>query len=512
MDKISVNNLRSLRNVEGVSLKPITALVGKNSSGKSSFLRIFPLLKQTISTRTSSPILWYGNNVDFGDFSQSISRGTNDDCIEMGFEFLTSNTEDNYPKRSLLPFYEGELVKPDSKIKVVVGIGSDFFSYISIIIWSQEITIRFKNAKSLQSILVNNSEIPLDDFTVFHFSETFLPQIISSEYLNYGKKKSSLIRSDLIKIFKKIATNNTLPDTINKLIDDIHIGKVEDIKKQLSNTKLSKKISNHFQNFDPITSDFKKINNYLLAIKIPSLIELINDEISGFARSVRYIEPIRARANRYYRPQGITVNDVDSSGDNIHMFLENLSDYMKKDFQKWTKEVFGFIIHTDRDGGHISILIEDSDDEEKYNVTDMGFGYSQIIPIVVLLWNFKHNMESRRKQSYGIDSTLICIEQPELHLHPELQAKLIDVFVKIINFVNKEKVFGEVKIIFETHSETMISRLSYLINKNLISKDQVNVLVFDKVENRTIITESNFTDEGYIENWPIGFFSPERFI
>ena len=54
-----------------------------------------------------------------------------------------------------------------------------------------------------------------------------------------------------------------------------------------------------------------------------------------------------------------------------------------------------------------------------------------------------------------------AIEQPELHLHPALQAKLIDVFSQLASKENG----GKIKFVLETHSEAMINRLGYLINK-----------------------------------------------
>ena len=69
MDSIRIRNLRSLTDTEDIQIKPLTILVGKNSSGKSTFLRFFPLMKQTLSTKKNEPILWYSKeNVDFGSF------------------------------------------------------------------------------------------------------------------------------------------------------------------------------------------------------------------------------------------------------------------------------------------------------------------------------------------------------------------------------------------------------------------------------------------------------------
>ena len=69
--EIQLKNFRSLKDTGIQTLSPITLLVGENSSGKSTFLRAFPLIKQSISQRTSGPILWAGDVDDYVDFVAS---------------------------------------------------------------------------------------------------------------------------------------------------------------------------------------------------------------------------------------------------------------------------------------------------------------------------------------------------------------------------------------------------------------------------------------------------------
>jgi predicted ATPase len=99
----------------------------------------------------------------------------------------------------------------------------------------------------------------------------------------------------------------------------------------------------------------------------------------------------------------------------------------------------------------------------------------------------------------------IAIEQPELHLHPALQAKLIDIIAKIAEE-------NDVRFIIETHSETMINRIGTLIYKKKLDKNDVDISIFDKKfgDVETHVSKSTFDDEGYLENWPIGFFEPEE--
>jgi AAA15 family ATPase/GTPase len=89
--KIGFKNLRSLKETGLIEIRPITFLLGQNSSGKSTFLRSFPLLRQSIETRTKGPILWYGGFVDFGDYNTAVFDKAVDTYIEFQFEINLTN-------------------------------------------------------------------------------------------------------------------------------------------------------------------------------------------------------------------------------------------------------------------------------------------------------------------------------------------------------------------------------------------------------------------------------------
>ena len=74
MKYLKVNNLRCLRAMPKIELKPLTLLVGRNSSGKSTFLRTFPLFRQSIEKRTNAPLLFFGDFVDFGTFEDAYCK------------------------------------------------------------------------------------------------------------------------------------------------------------------------------------------------------------------------------------------------------------------------------------------------------------------------------------------------------------------------------------------------------------------------------------------------------
>lgn len=129
---------------------------------------------------------------------------------------------------------------------------------------------------------------------------------------------------------------------------------------------------------------------------------------------------------------------------------------------------------------------------------DIGIGISQVLPVLV--------------NAYASKNSLVTIEQPELHLHPGLQAELGDLFI--------ESALGENQntFIIETHSEHLILRILRRIREtsegnlaeNLpsITPDNVQVIYAKPTSNGTIFYNLPISEDGdFVENWPDGFFT-----
>lgn len=128
---------------------------------------------------------------------------------------------------------------------------------------------------------------------------------------------------------------------------------------------------------------------------------------------------------------------------------------------------------------------------------DVGIGISQVLP--VLVYSFAHQ------------NKLIAIEQPEIHLHPALQAELGDVFI--------ESALGERKntFVLETHSEHLILRIMRRIRETTkgtlpegltpIKPEDVSVLYVEPDGSRSIVREMELNANGeFVKSWPGGFF------
>jgi len=124
---------------------------------------------------------------------------------------------------------------------------------------------------------------------------------------------------------------------------------------------------------------------------------------------------------------------------------------------------------------------------QRYTLADVGFGVSQIIPILV------EGLRSERGHT-------LILEQPEIHLHPKLQMLLADFFISMA--------LSDKKLLIETHSDHIINRLARRIVEDekldIISKTKVFFL--EKVDNEVKINPIHIDESRGITNWPKDFF------
>lgn len=118
---------------------------------------------------------------------------------------------------------------------------------------------------------------------------------------------------------------------------------------------------------------------------------------------------------------------------------------------------------------------------------DVGFGISQLLPFVV--------------QSLVAKDQIISIEQPEVHVHPRLQADLGDLLAAAIKKENPNQ------FIIETHSEHLILRLQRLVYKGEIKPEDVSVIYVSRGPDGAKAERLRLDEEGdFIDEWPSGFF------
>jgi len=118
-------------------------------------------------------------------------------------------------------------------------------------------------------------------------------------------------------------------------------------------------------------------------------------------------------------------------------------------------------------------------------LTDVGFGISQVLPVVTLL-------------QYVPEGSTVILEQPEIHLHPLAQAALADVIIQAA-------LHRKIQVILESHSEHLLLRLQRRIAEEIISGDEVKLYFCDAPQGVSKLTPLEIDLYGNITNWPAKF-------
>jgi len=350
--KIKIKNFRSFKDMEYIEIKPITVLIGKNSAGKSSFLRTFPMLKQSVEERTRSPILLYGNYVDFGSY-KDIKPHFNvkdDENYELGFIFNNGIFDEinrnirhryyGYNKYTHEDYFDIKFqIMFEEDKKNILHIKELFFE-----LRRNKITLKLNHLKNqVESISINKEEIITkeDNFKFIDRGDFNIEIFKFKEKEGVYRREANLrefLRDKIVNIISAYTHGRTEYDTKVSIFNDVLISSDRKMLKQLKKDSPSKWAQNT-AHWDTSNPNFKKLKNLIV---LYNLFDNIMSPVISYFRTtflnVKYIAPLRATAERYYRIQQLAVNEVDPNGTNLPFFLDSLTDRQTLDFQNWTKE------------------------------------------------------------------------------------------------------------------------------------------------------------------------------
>ena len=122
-------------------------------------------------------------------------------------------------------------------------------------------------------------------------------------------------------------------------------------------------------------------------------------------------------------------------------------------------------------------------------LADVGFGVSQVLPALVLLY-------------YVPEGSTVLMEQPEIHLHPAVQSGLADVMLKVAETRN-------VQIVVESHSEHLLRRLQRRVAEGSAEADDVKLYFVSARRGVADVADLALNRYGEVEKWPEGFFGDE---
>ena len=316
------------------------------------------------------------------------------------------------------------------------------------------------------------------------------PKDLQEEHFQFGlgQNGTNIKSFEAYKKLKIMIENNNLKDLNNEIL------------------KYFKKFVFNFTNFLPniimhkgnTTSLFDDISNSRLGDDrtiphVESLFYATSNIIINILEKMYYIGPLRENPERYYISSGNTSNYVGKTGFDYPDILYENKDHILQKTNKWLKKFTNYTVkptnamRKSKDKGIqnvYSLRLVDSTTNTNVNITDVGFGISQILPIIV--------------QAFKSTDDLILIEQPEIHIHPKLQAELGSMLAEAC----KNNMF-----IIETHSENLLLRLKKLVKTKKIDKDDISIIYVDKNELGSICCPIRLDECGdFLDKWPKGFF------
>ncbi len=257
------------------------------------------------------------------------------------------------------------------------------------------------------------------------------------------------------------------------------------------------------QGFPPPNRCYGFPDEIRVAYKNADFLTDLELEFERLMGRITYLGPLRAHPERQYTWAGDQPEDMGATGGRwVNAILASRSEGRKKHWGLRTMEghvawwlkklnlIHSFRVEEISKGSNLyRVMVKTAPRASEVAITDVGFGVSQILPVIVLCF-------------YAPRGSTILLEQPEIHLHPSVQAGLADV---LIDAVKKRGV----QIVVESHSEHLLRRIQRRVADQTIDRDDA-ALYFCSLENGAAVAERLQVNLfGYIENWPEGFFGDE---
>ncbi len=229
-------------------------------------------------------------------------------------------------------------------------------------------------------------------------------------------------------------------------------------------------------------------------------------EFEELFNTIVYLGPLREYPRRTYQWAGDTPQDVGLRGERVvsallatrsHKTLSYGRGIPRKTIQEriaeWLKTlnlIDTFSVNPIAPNRkEYEVRVRRTPEAPEVLLTDVGFGVSQILPVLVLCY-------------YAPRGATIILEQPEIHLHPSVQAGLADVFIDAIQT-------RDVQIIVESHSEHLLRRLQRRIAEGAFDTEQAALYFCSTQAEKTQLTPLELDLFGNITNWPADFFGDQ---
>ncbi len=558
LKEISLGNFKAFANKQSIKIKPITLIFGPNSSGKSSIIHSLLYIQNAFSTGDLDPhyMKISGQSVDLGGFDQFVYKRMTDNPVQWGIKISTQQ----FSKRmkELLSEVKEINIEFDIRHKLEEKTPGELKPVGKPLLSKYEIYAD-DNLLMKMSLRTDN-QIKIDELNTSHSVIARLLKAIIESYTSVLKTDENdlkILREATNQISEKlfIEDNIFIPRAFNLLKQESvdHPTYLMPITKERRKEDLEKAVEMFlprvlneilegiYQSIDKTLGDLIYLGPLRSYPERHIAFTKYNDPNwqagGGLAwEIVRDNTEIREKINQWLgnedklkTPYQLEIRKlIDSQSPDLLKVLDNFKEYLTKDVdidlgeifemmvnnkiseidqENIREKFFEFIDHYISEATDLSYLFDDGNyikdlvliDKRSDTIVshrDVGIGISQVLPVLAY--------------AYANKNKIISIEQPEIHLHPALQAELADVFIETALRNNNT-------YILETHSEHFILRLLRRIREGYnntdnpeFSVDDINVIYIKPSNKGSIIYQIPVSKDGdFEEHWPDGFF-PER--
>lgn len=217
--------------------------------------------------------------------------------------------------------------------------------------------------------------------------------------------------------------------------------------------------------------------------------------------NIAYLGPLRVRPDRSYLWSGVAPGFLGTRGEHaVHALLasENTRKRQKEGQEggrqwlvtkvsKWLKRLGvadGLKLERHGTSRHYELIV--SQGGQRANIMDVGFGVSQVLPMLVLAY-------------FVPRGTTVIAEQPEIHLHPLAQAGLAELMAEVA----RER---QVQFLVETHSEHLFRRLQTLVAEEKLPPETCALYFVEATKRGSSIRRLELDEFGKVSEWPRHFF------
>jgi predicted ATPase len=430
LTSLSMTNFKAWKRIDRMPLAPITALFGTNSSGKSSILQFLLMLKQTADSADRSVILHLGDDktpVNLGTISDVSHAHAENPEFTIGVEWTTPKLLD--------------IKDPDT----------------------QNTSLCKSNKLSFSSRVVANGGGKLT---------------VAEMKYGLGDTTFTLTKGDSKDAYQ-LSTNH----------ESFRFRRAEGRRWPIPAPV-------KFYGFADEVRTYHQNAGFLSELELA---------FERMLRSVYYLGPLRDPPRRRYPWAGEVPSDMGARGEAAIAAIIASRDRGDKvsrgkgpkaktleETVAWWLQRLG-LIHSfgvkpiEGDKNLFRVHVKKTATSPSVLITDVGFGVSQVLPVLVLCY-------------YVPKGSTILLEQPEIHLHPSVQRGLADVFIDAMKV-------REVQIIVESHSEDFLRRLQRRVAEAEEINEKEAAIYFCDIENgEGKLTTLELDTYGNFLAWPKDFF------